>query len=79
MEIAIQLIDEENSKLVLGESHRFHIEPFQDLLVDDGLEFLKLDLNHPLRIAVDEKFALDSIFKIINKQKINMNALGPFL
>ena len=70
LEIAIQLIDEDNSMLVLGESHRFHIEPFQDLLVDDdALEFLKLDLNHPLRVAVDEKFALDSIFKIINKQK----------
>ena len=49
LEIAIQLIDEEDSRLVLGEPHRFHIEPFENLIVDkDALEFLKLDLNHPL-------------------------------
>jgi ribonuclease T len=70
LEIAIQLIDEEDSRLVLGESHRFHIEPFENLIVDkDALEFLKLDLNHPLRVAVEERFALQEIFKIINKQK----------
>lgn len=70
LEIAIQLIDEEKSSLVLGESIRFHIEPFEGLSVDkDALEFLKLDLNHPLRSAVEEKFALNEIFKIINIQK----------
>jgi ribonuclease T len=70
LEIAIQLIDEEKSSLVLGESIRFHIEPFEGLNVDkDALEFLKLDLNHPLRSAVEEKFALNEIFKIINIQK----------
>lgn len=70
LEIAIQLIDEEDAKLVLGESSRFHINPFAGLDVDkNALEFLNLDLNHPLRMAVDEKFALNEIFKIINKQK----------
>ena len=64
------MIDEEDSRLVLGEPHRFHIEPFENLIVDkDALEFLKLDLNHPLRVAVEERFALQEIFKIINKQK----------
>ena len=54
LEIAIQLIDETDSMLILGESHRFHIKPFEGLIVDsDALEFLKLDLNHPLRMAVD--------------------------
>ena len=70
LEIAIQLIDEKDSMLVLGNSHRFHIEPFEGLIVEDeALEFLKLNLNHPLRLAVDEKFALQEIFKIINKQR----------
>ena len=70
LEIAIQLIDEEDAKLVLGESSRFHIKPFAGPDVDkNALEFLNLDLNHPLRMAVDEKFALNEIFKIINKQK----------
>ena len=70
LEIAIQLIDQIDSTLILGDLHRFHIEPFKGLIVDDeALEFLKLDLNHPLRLAVDEKFALQEIFKIINKQR----------
>ena len=70
LEIAIQLIDEEDSKLVLGDSHRYHIKPFEGLKVDkEALEFLRLDLNHPLRSAVEEKYALRESFKIINKHK----------
>jgi len=70
LEIAIQLIDEDNSKLVLGDSHRYHIKPFEGLKVDkEALEFLRLDLNHPLRSAVDEEYALKELFKIINKHK----------
>ncbi len=70
LEIAIQLIDEENSKLVLGDSYRYHIEPFEGLKIDkEALEFLRLDLNHPLRSAVKEEFALKESFKIINKHK----------
>ena len=70
LEIAIQLIDQIDSTLILGDPHRFHIKPFEGLIVDDeALAFLKLDLNHPLRLAVDEKFALQEIFKIINKQR----------
>ena len=70
LEIAIQLIDEDNSKLILGDSHRYHINPFNGLIVDkDALEFLKLDLNHPLRIAVEEDYALKEAFKLIDKQR----------
>jgi len=70
LEIAIQLIDENNSKLILGDSYRYHIKPFEGLKVDkEALEFLRLDLNHPLRSAVDEEYALKELFKIINKHK----------
>ena len=70
LEIAIQLIDEEDSKLVLGDSYRYHIKPFEGLKVDkEALEFLRLDLNHPLRSAVEEEYALRESFKIINKHK----------
>ena len=70
LEIAIQLIDEDNSKLILGDAHRYHINPFTGLTVDkDALEFLKLDLNHPLRIAVEEDYALKEAFKLIDKQR----------
>ena len=72
LEIAIQLIEENDSKLDLGESHRYHIKPFAGLEIEkDSLEFLRLDLNHPLRSAVDEKFALTEIFKIINSHTSN--------
>ena len=70
LEIAIQLIEQENSKLILGEPHRYHIKPFEGLKIDkESLEFLKLDLNHPLRNAVEEEYALQESFKIINKHK----------
>ena len=70
LEIAIQLIDEDDSKLILGDSYRYHIKPFEGLEVDkEALEFLRLDLNHPLREAVEEDHALKESFKIINKQK----------
>ena len=70
LEIAIQLIDEEDSRLILGNSHRYHIKPFEGLKVDkEALEFLRLDLNHPLRLAVEEEYALKESFKIINKHK----------
>ena len=70
LEIAIQLIDEENSRLVLGDSYRYHIKPFDGLKVDkEALEFLRLDLNHPLRSSVGEVDALKESFKIINKHK----------
>jgi len=70
LEIAIQLIDLVDEKLVLGESHRYHIEPIEGLKIEqESLDFIKLDLNHPLRIAVDEGFALKELFKIINKHR----------
>ena len=70
LEIAIQLIDEVDSKLVLGDSLRHHINPYEGLAVDkESLDFLKLDLNHPLRVAVDEKIALKEIFKTVDEQR----------
>ena len=33
LEIAIQLIEENDSKLVLGKSHRYHIKPFEGVLM----------------------------------------------
>ena len=70
LEIAIQLIDFEDDKLTLGQLHRHHIKPFEGLEINqDSIDFLNLDLNHPLRVAVDEKVALLDLFKIINKHK----------
>lgn len=70
LEIAITLIEEEDNQLVVGDTHRFHIEPYEGLIVEDeSLKFTKINLDHPLRNAVSEGHALKELFKIINKNK----------
>ena len=70
LEIAITLIEEEEGRLIVGDTFRHHIEPFEGLIVEkESLEFTKIDLNHPLRKAVSEKDALTDLFKIINKAR----------
>ncbi len=70
LEIAITLIEESEDALLVGETHRFHIEPYEGLVVEDeSLEFTKINLNHPLRNAVPESYALKELFTIINKAK----------
>lgn len=70
LEIAITLIEEEDNQLVVGDTHRFHIEPYEGLIVEDeSLKFTKINLDHPLRNAVSEEHALKELFKIINKNK----------
>lgn len=70
LEIAITLIEEEANQLVVGDTHRFHIEPYEGLIVEDeSLKFTKINLDHPLRNAVSEEHALKELFKIINKSK----------
>lgn len=67
LEIAITLIEEEDNQLVVGDTHRFHIEPYEGLIVEDeSLKFTKINLDHPLRNAVSESEALKELFKIIN-------------
>ena len=70
LEIAITLIEEEDNQLVVGDTHRFHIEPYEGLIVEDeSLKFTKINLDHPIRNAVSEEHALKELFKIINKNK----------
>lgn len=70
LEIAITLIEESEDTLFVGETHRFHIEPYEGLVVEDeSLQFTKINLNHPLRNAVPESHALKELFNIINKAK----------
>ena len=70
LEIAITLIEEEDDKLLVGETFRHHLNPFKGTIVEDeSLEFTKIKLGHPLRNAVEEEYALNDLFKIINKAK----------
>lgn len=72
LEIAATLISKnENTQLLeVGETYRYHIEPFEGLVVEqESLDFTKINLNHPLRNAITEKEALDKLFKIINTER----------
>ena len=70
LEIAITLIEKENNIFTVGETYRHHINPFQNLIVEEkSLEFTKINLDHPLRDAKSEKEALQDLFKIINVTK----------
>tara|TARA_B100000768_G_C11183098_1_gene333838 strand:- start:360 stop:944 length:585 start_codon:yes stop_codon:yes gene_type:complete len=67
LEIAITLIEEENDELIVGQTHRFHINPFEGSIVEEeSLQFTKIKLDHPLRNAVSENDALKELFNIIN-------------
>ena len=64
------MIEEENNELFVGDTYRFHLNPHPGLKVEEeSLEFTKIKLDHPLRNAVDEDYALKELFKIINKIK----------
>ena len=72
LEIAATLISKnENTQLLeVGETYRYHIDPFEGLVVEqESLDFTKINLNHPLRNAITEKDALDELFKIINTER----------
>ena len=70
LEIAITLIEEVDESLVVGDTHRFHIEPYEGLIVEEeSLEFTKIKLDHPLRNAISEEEALNNLFAIINKTR----------
>ena len=70
LEIAITLIEEKNNSFIPGNTHRFHIKPFEGSVVEkESLEFTKIKLDHPLRNAVEEIEALKDLFKIINVAK----------
>ena len=71
LEIAATLIGQNDKyELVVLDTHRYHIDPYKDLIVEqESLDFTKIKLDHPLRKAVSEKEALTELFKIINKAK----------
>ena len=53
LEIAITLIEEKDKKLVVGETYRHHITPFDGSIVEkESLEFTKIKLDHQLRDTV---------------------------
>jgi ribonuclease T len=70
LEIAAVLVEMDiKGFLHRGETIHFHVEPFAGANLDDrALEFNGIDPFHPFRQAVDEKHALEAIFKPIRRE-----------
>lgn len=68
LEMCVVLIEmDDDGMLRRGESHFEHVLPFSGAELDQkSLEFNRIDPFQPLRFAVDEKIALERLFKPIH-------------
>ncbi|MGY0798226.1 ribonuclease T [Lysobacter sp. A286] len=64
LEIAVLPLDiDENGLLILGETTNAHVEPAPGLDIDPkSLEITGIVLDHPFRLAKEERAALDHVF-----------------
>lgn len=69
LEIAAVIVElDHNGFLEITERHACHVIPFQNSEMEEAaLKFNKIDPYHPFRMAIQEKDALDKIFKPIKK------------
>ncbi|WP_404361134.1 ribonuclease T [Methylotuvimicrobium sp. KM1] len=69
LEIAAVIVElNKHGNLEVTERHACHIIPFQNSELDESaLKFNKIDPYHPFRMAIQEKDALDKLFKPIKK------------
>lgn len=66
---AITLSMDDQGILRQHESHHFHIKPFPGANMEaDALEFTGIDPDHPFRLAIDEKEALEQLFESIRRE-----------
>jgi ribonuclease T len=65
LQIAAVMIDlDDAGRLVRGATHSYHVKPFEGANIDPAaLQVNKIDPWHPLRPALDEREALQRIFK----------------
>ncbi len=69
LEIAAVIVElNSQGDLEITERHACHVIPFQNSELDESaLKFNKIDPYHPFRMAIQEKDALDKLFKPIKK------------
>lgn len=67
LEIAAVIVEPDaHGLLQLTESHAYNINPFEGSELDESaLKFTGIDPYHPFRMAIDEKEALNKLFKPI--------------
>ena len=70
LEIAATVIEmDDHGFLHLGASGSYHLKPFIGANIEQSaIDFIGIDPFHPLRIAWDEKEALEKLFKMIRKE-----------
>ena len=63
---AVTIRMDQQGRLIPHETHTCHVLPFEGAHLDPAaLEFNRIDPYHPLRMALDEKSALEKIFQPI--------------
>lgn len=69
LQIAAVIIDiEDDGKLICGETVSTHVHPFEGANLDPkSMEVNGIDVDHPFRLALDEKQALPKVFKPIRE------------
>ena len=69
LEIAAVLLDiDANGKLHPRETIHTHVQPFEGSVMDpEALKLTKIDPYHPFRFAVEEKKALEKVFKPVKQ------------
>ena len=67
LEIAAVLVEiQADGTLVRGETHRYHVKPFEGANMEPAsLEVIGVDPHHPLRPAIPEKDALQRVFRTV--------------
>ena len=67
LQIAAVILDmDETGKLFCSETVSCHVNPFEGANLDPkSMEVNGIDVNHPFRLAIDEKEALPKIFKSV--------------
>jgi ribonuclease T len=70
LEIAGVLLHmDDDGVLSRGETHRYHVKPFEGANIEAAaLEVTGIDPDHPLRPAIDEKDALQKLFREVRAQ-----------
>jgi len=70
LEIAAVIIKQDDEgRLYYNDVHNAYVEPFEGANIDPkSLEVTGIDLNHPLRLALNETAALGKIFTPIRKE-----------
>ncbi len=69
LEIAAVLIDpQEDGTLLRGETIRYHVKPFEGANMEPAsMAVNRIDPHHPLRPAIDERDALQRIFREVRR------------